>query len=114
VVREGVAVTNRRASPRRPMPCDAWVSPDGRQRWNARLRDVSTGGFGLESCDGGPYPGQVVTLRAETLLPGLDLQAEILAMHPDGSVSCRFKELRPDMAAALAHLLGDEPRSAAA
>ncbi len=106
VVREGVAVADRRSSPRRDIPCDAQILLDGsQQRIPAQLRDISEGGFGLTRCDRELVSGERMILRADSLLPGIELPAEVLAVHPDGSVNCRFLALRADVVAALATLV---------
>jgi methyl-accepting chemotaxis protein len=108
VVRQSVAVADRRASPRRDIPCDAHIMLYGsQQRIPAQLRDISEGGFGLAKCDRGLAAGEHIVLRADSLLPGIDLPAEVLAVHHDGSTNCRFLALRSDAVAALATLVQD-------
>ncbi len=119
VVREATAVTDRRTSPRSPITCgvtlrlEAGSAPSGGPI-NATLRDISEGGFSLSRFEAELREGDRVCLRAESLLPGVELQARILEVRDDGGASCCFLDLRPDIRARLAALVGERTRRTAA
>jgi len=107
VLRQATEGTNRRTSPRLVTSCAVRLRLEsGGATVNATLHDISEGGFGLAGWEGALRDGARVWLLADSLLPGVELPAEILRVNDRTSASCRFLELRPELRASLARLVG--------
>ncbi len=114
VVREATDVTDRRAGPRRAIPCDVKLRLEDGSMITARLRDISEGGFGISAWEGVLPPSSRAWLRADSLLPGMELRAEILSLQGDTAASWRFLELAPEVRAKLGSLMGEGEQQRAA